>query len=148
MDANSPMIFTLVYISQEKEPMSREALIELLDQSRPKNQRLGITGLLVHKAGHFLQVLEGERSVVEALMATIAKDPRHTQVSIVVKEEGGSRRFGQWSMALADWPEEDAATTASWSALLDEFSRSGGKFGTGGGLIDFAMSLAKAGYLD
>jgi Sensors of blue-light using FAD len=128
--------------------MSREDLLALLGQCRPKNQRLGVTGLLVHKAGHFLQILEGERSVVEPLMATIGADPRHTEVSVLVRDEGAPRRFGQWAMALADWPGEDVATTASWAALLDEFSRSKGRFGPGAGLVEFALSLAKAGYLE
>jgi hypothetical protein len=146
-DANEAPIFTLVYMSLEAEPMSRDALMGLLEKARAKNERLGITGLLVHKAGHFLQVLEGQRGTVESLMAVIAADARHRDVVVLVRETGGARHFGDWSMALADWPHEDVATTRGWELLLADIHGSGGRFGASGPVIDFARSLAHAGYL-
>ncbi|MFM7182270.1 MAG: BLUF domain-containing protein [Verrucomicrobiales bacterium] len=148
MPVNSDTLYSLVYISRETAPMSRQELLALLAQSRPKNQARNITGLLVHKAGHFLQVLEGPKDNMEALMATIAADSRHQKVSILVRDAIEQRRFGNWSMALADWPEEDAATTKAWSHLLDEFARSQARFGPVAGLIDFTISLAGKRYLE
>lgn len=148
MPVNSDTLYSLVYISRESAPMSRDDLLALLAQSRPKNQSRDITGLLVHKAGHFLQVLEGPKDAVESLMATIARDPRHQKVSILVRDTISERRFGNWSMALADWPEEDAATTVAWSHLLEEFAFTQSRFGPASGLIDFTISLAGKGYLE
>lgn len=148
MSEKSDTLYSLVYISRETAPMSRDGLLALLAQSRPKNQRRGITGLLVHKAGHFLQVLEGPKDALESIMETIAADPRHQDVSILLRDSITERRFGNWSMALADWPDEDAATTLDWSCLLDEFGRTQARFGPASGLIDFTVSLAGKGYLE
>ena len=148
MPVTSDSLYSLVYSSRESAPMSREELLALLAQSRPKNQRRGITGLLVHKAGHFLQVLEGPKDEIESLMEVIARDPRHQDISILTRDVIGERRFGNWSMALADWPDEDVATSHAWSYLLDEFTRTQARFGPASGLIDFTISLAGKGYLE
>lgn len=148
MSANAHTLYSLVYISRESAPMTREELLALLAQSRPKNQSRNITGLLVHKAGHFLQVLEGPKEAVESLMEVIAADPRHRKISILVRDTIPERRFGNWSMALADWPEEDATTTTAWSHLLEEFAYAQSRFGPASGLVDFTISLAGKGYLE
>ena len=145
---NSSVIFSLVYISREAAPMTRDAMRELLGQSRPNNASAGITGLLVHKAGYFLQILEGPREPVELLMAKIQKDTRHLDVTILLRTTQNERQFGDWSMALADWPDEDAATTRAWAELLETFRSSRGQFSPASGLVDFALSLASAGYLE
>ncbi|RKR74832.1 FAD-dependent sensor of blue light [Frondihabitans australicus] len=66
--------------------------------SRASNRRLGITGLLLHDAGRFVQILEGEPSAVEDRYARIAGDPRHTDVRLLLCEEEDERRFPNWSM--------------------------------------------------
>jgi len=78
-------VFTLVYLSREAGHMSGDELMALYNQSRERNAKLGITGLLVHKSQHFLQVLEGGKDEVEEVMGSIAKDPRHTDVTVVVR---------------------------------------------------------------
>jgi len=50
---------------------------ELLTVAREKNSRLGITGMLLYKAGLFLQVLEGDSVRVRELYSKIASDERH-----------------------------------------------------------------------
>jgi hypothetical protein len=146
LQANEP-VFTLVYLSRETAALARADLLALLEVSRRRNAERGISGLLVHKAGHFLQILEGPQAAVEGLMVKIAADPRHGGVVVVLRQAGTARAFADWSMALADWPDEDAATTAAWSALLEQIRESGGRLGPAGGVIAFARSLAHAGYL-
>lgn len=137
-------VFLLIYISRETRPMSGEELEALLAQSRENNASLGITGLLIHKAGHFFQILEGDREKVEALMARITKDERHDGVRTLVRDDGVRRRFGEWSMALADWPEENLEATRQWSALLEDFRTGRGQFGPSSRLVEFALSLLRA----
>jgi len=147
MSRSADPVFSLVYVSRETSPMRPLELHALLDQARRNNLRLGITGLLVYKAGHFLQVLEGAQEDVESLMGRIRADLRHKDVTILLRDGGADRRFGDWSMALADWPDEDAETSAMWFDLLEAFRTGRGRFGPSGNLIDFISSLARHEYL-
>lgn len=95
-------VFRIVYISGESSPFSSGDLQELLVQSREKNARLGITGLLLYRQGNFMQVLEGEEVAVRAVFHSITLDPRHHRVIAVVQEPIQSRDFAAWSMAFQD----------------------------------------------
>ena len=64
-------------------PMSNDALKELLHVSRANNERNRITGMLLYKNGHFMQVIEGEEARVTELMNIIKKDIRHKNVDIL-----------------------------------------------------------------
>jgi hypothetical protein len=57
--------------------------------------------------GVFIQILEGERSNVNRLYATIIKDKRHQNVELVSIEEIQNRRFPEWSMAHVVISESD-----------------------------------------
>ena len=48
----------------------------------------------------FLQILEGEKEVVQGLFERIKKDKRHTHVSLVSEGETPIRSFTGWSMAF------------------------------------------------
>ena len=54
-----------------------------------------------------MQVLEGERTAVNALYSRIITDIRHHQVELLSFEEVGQRRYGQWSMALVQLSIDD-----------------------------------------
>lgn len=53
-------MFYLIYISSAAELMDEENLLLLLDQIRPINLSLGVTGMLVYQDGSFMQMLEGD----------------------------------------------------------------------------------------
>lgn len=89
-----------IYCSAATQPMSPEALTALLAIARAKNQRLGISGMLLFADGSFFQVLEGEAEGVDALYATIARDPRHHKVTKVIREPIAQRHFKDWTMGL------------------------------------------------
>ena len=62
----------------------------------------------------YLQVLEGERSQVNALYARIALDKRHHRVVPHQLESISRRRYGKWAMAHVDMgqlSDEEAAHT-------------------------------------
>ena len=76
------------------------------------NPSNGITGVLCQGQGVYLQVLEGERSQVEALYARIALDKRHQNMVLRQHEDITRRRYGKWAMAhidLAHLPPPDAS---------------------------------------
>ena len=62
------MVYRMVYVSAATAPLDADALLALLTRARDKNQRLGITGLLLYRDGDFIQLLEGEREAVANLI--------------------------------------------------------------------------------
>ena len=113
-------LIQLVYASSANEAFKEDELLTLLEQARQKNLRLGITGMLLYKGGNFLQVLEGEESVVMNLYATIQSDQRHHQIMTVSKRTIAERTFGEWQMAFVNLHTVKAEDVPGYSAFLDE----------------------------
>lgn len=92
----------IVYMSQTKDSLTPAMLVALLIQARALNERQQVTGALVYGNGKFLQVIEGEESVVQDLYKRIASDPRHQHVSKLADKPISARRFAEWSMAFGE----------------------------------------------
>ncbi len=71
------------------------------------NREHDITGCLWVGPNLFYQVLEGRAHQVDALYASIARDPRHTNVELLSREPVEQRQFGRFSMKLVTCNEED-----------------------------------------
>ena len=99
----------LIYVSVATEPMSSDALDDLLSVSRANNEARRLTGMLLHKKQRFMQVLEGEDSAVAALFDTVKHDPRHEHIDILRYEHIQYRSFPDWSMAFHDIDELDVS---------------------------------------
>jgi hypothetical protein len=99
-------MYHLVYISEAKERMTLTTLVVILMQARALNERRDVTGALVYGDGQFMQVIEGERAVVQNLYQHIAKDPRHHHVRMLTEGPIETRRFTQWSMAFGEVPAD------------------------------------------
>jgi hypothetical protein len=69
----------LLYVSNAARDIAPRALDAILSASRANNVLLGITGLLLHIDGGFLQILEGDERAVRELYARIAADRRHRE---------------------------------------------------------------------
>lgn len=100
-------MFELLYTSVSAGKMSDSDLISLLDQSREKNKRLAITGMLIYHNREFVQILEGEKNAVQELYQTIADDDRHTSVKVFYEGEIKARAFQDWTMAFKKLEPED-----------------------------------------
>jgi hypothetical protein len=74
------MLCHLVYVSTATRPMRDEDLVELLAEARKHNEENDITGMLLHKDGRFLQLLEGHEENVQAAFDVIKQDERHYRV--------------------------------------------------------------------
>jgi hypothetical protein len=94
------MLQSLVYMSSATEHFDGSALDEVLEYSRVRNTQDGLTGLLVHREGRFMQLLEGPHDAVLATYGRIVGDPRHDEVRLLVEETIHTRRFPEWSMAF------------------------------------------------
>jgi len=99
----------VTYISQEASPLSADALLGLLSECHRNNTARGLTGMLLFGNGTFLQSLEGEREVVEALMQKIARDPRHTGMKILRQDSINERQYVDWSMGFERVTEKTLA---------------------------------------
>lgn len=102
-----PRAIGLVYVSAAREFFSAEKLKALLAQSREKNARLGITGLLLHKSGTFMQILEGPEPEVLKLFSAIERDPRHCNVNRLFVWPIERREFANWSMAFHEMAPDE-----------------------------------------
>jgi hypothetical protein len=99
----------IIYASHSLVPMKKQQLVELLEKSRRNNAALGITGLLLHADGNFMQTIEGERETVHALLDKIKRDPRHAGIFLLCDEPIAQRSYGEWSMAFREISPADAA---------------------------------------
>ncbi|WP_419835757.1 BLUF domain-containing protein [Endozoicomonas atrinae] len=57
-------MINLVYVSSASRVMDEHELTALLEQSRDRNLRQNVTGMLIYCDGNFFQVLEGEEKVI------------------------------------------------------------------------------------
>jgi Sensors of blue-light using FAD len=113
--------------------MQTDDLQQLLDHARRSNAAKGITGALVYAEGIFLQILEGDKVLLQDLMAKIRRDVRHESVFVLREGEVPTAIFGSWKMAyvsatpkqVAKWAGVIAAndTTESLSETAEEQNR-------------------------
>ncbi|MBT9489828.1 MAG: BLUF domain-containing protein [Rubrivivax sp.] len=94
-----PLLYNLVYCSVATAGVDDAAVDRIVATAQRLNPRHGITGWLVFGRGIFFQWLEGPRDSVQALMATLRADPRHTNVICLSEsEEQRERLFPDWGM--------------------------------------------------
>ncbi len=96
------MLVRLIYASRAASSDASEATESILAQSRAHNPASGITGILCHGGGIFLQALEGGRAQVNELYGHIQRDTRHKDVVLLSYEEINERSFGGWTMGLVN----------------------------------------------
>ncbi|WP_210439304.1 BLUF domain-containing protein [Nocardioides xinjiangensis] len=99
MDTDPPLL-TLTYTSSATDLLDVPQLVELIEQIRPKNERLGITGLLLYSGGNVIQTLEGTTDAVDEVYGAIVDDPRHTELQVVDRRIVDDRAFATWSMGF------------------------------------------------
>ena len=105
------MLTRLIYISRAVGPQTTTVTSQILETARAFNKSHGLTGVLCQGKGLYVQVLEGERSVVNSLYRRIAADSRHVDAEIVLFGEIKNRQFKDWSMALVNLSIDDPMVT-------------------------------------
>jgi hypothetical protein len=98
------MLWELVYNSVAFPRELPEAdLAAMIDAARINNARLGLSGILLHHGGEYVQLLEGEQSMVQEMYyGRIAHDKRHRGARVSWEYPIGVRSFSTWSMGLVD----------------------------------------------
>jgi len=132
------MLIRLLYVSQPVGPVTTTMTTLILEKSKSHNKKENITGILCQGSGLWMQVLEGERSQVNALYSRIMADRNHRNVELLSMEEITTRRFGEWSMALVYLSKDDplvkmshpefdpySASAKDAISILDELIKTG-----------------------
>jgi hypothetical protein len=94
------MLYHILYKSQAIKLITIEQLKAILVVSRKRNASRSITGVLLYKEGNFMQLLEGDIADVNAIYASILKDPRHKSIQLLSHGAMEQRNFPNWSMGL------------------------------------------------
>jgi len=114
------MLHELIYTSFATHEMDENDLTSLLEQSREKNIRQNITGILVYYKRGFIQLFEGEKSDIFSLYETICKDERNQQNQLLWDGEIKERSFTDWSMAFLSDKDIDQTKLKAYSTFLQE----------------------------
>ena len=107
----------LIYSSHAREGVGYRDFLAIMEKASETNSELKITGILCYGAGKFLQALEGERMVVNALYHHISVDERHAHCQLLSVEDIEVRDYAEWTMKVVDWSH--AGSVDSRALLLD-----------------------------
>ena len=122
------MLVRLLYASRATDEIDDALVASILERSHGYNSEHGITGILcTYTEGDvFLQVLEGGRAAVNELYASIVRDPRHRQVTLLDYAEVTERRFASWRMGRVNLNRVNQGSILrfSESPVLDPFTMS------------------------
>ncbi len=116
------MYFELIYNSVASPELTSKDVLDILEESRLFNSKNDITGCLLYHKGEFLQLLEGEKSIVQNIYGKIEKDKRHHNVSLLLKNDIPRKAFNNWSMAFNELSDIDMAVLKDY-LNLKEFDR-------------------------
>lgn len=99
----------MIYCSQATHDVSPDELLDLLGAARDRNQKSGLSGMLLYCSQSFLQMLEGDGSALTATYERIARDPRHTNLRVLLDADVPARMFPDWSMGFEHVDEDEIA---------------------------------------
>ena len=108
--------------------MDDDDLLDILKTSRENNNKNDISGMLLYDNGSFIQVLEGEDSLVDNTFISIQNDERHNNIVMMQNRDLDSREFASWSMGFENISNIDKTRIdgyAQFQSLLYENKFSG-----------------------
>lgn len=113
-------LIMLCYTSIASHLMTHEELLLLLKQAREKNLNRNLTGILIYMEGCFFQILEGEKTSLEALYLKIASDKRHHHVMKLLASDIDRRNFAGWNMGFRNISREELVHETGLTDFLDQ----------------------------
>jgi Sensors of blue-light using FAD len=102
--------FQLLYVSHLAPGADFAVVKGIVDVARLRNPAHGITGALLFDGERFCQLIEGAEHEVGALMQSIGRDPRHTNVRVLFSgpSPGGGHALRRWVSGYCDAIELEA----------------------------------------
>lgn len=120
-----PHLTAIVYTSVASRPLSARDLDYILVDARAFNQKVGITGALLHQQGTFFQYFEGPPKAVVEAYTRIRISGKHKDLKELLHQSIDARQFSAWHMAFAEAPSTvlEELTNEYWQIELPELSR-------------------------
>ena len=112
-------LYQIIYASAATRQIEEDELLGMLKRSREKNNRLGITGMLLHCDGSFIQALEGPKDQVMNLFSVIRGDLRHNRIAVLFEGPINNRNFSQWSMGFKRPSKDELSSIEGYTPYLD-----------------------------
>ena len=117
-DHSAGDVLSLTYTSTVTRLLPVDQLVELVEETRQKNERLGITGLLLYSGGNVIQTLEGTPYAVDSVFDAISVDPRHGGIQVLERRTVESRAFSTWSMGFRNVTAREVADIAVYTDFV------------------------------
>ncbi len=111
------------YISKSTQHFGDLDLLDMLKDFRKNNHLNQVTGMLFYRAGHFLQVIEGEKHIIETLYSKIARDSRHIEIRTLLEGDIGNRMFGHWDMAYKKIEDIEEEVVTDVDQIIDTYKK-------------------------
>lgn len=92
------MLYHLLYVSDIKDQAAQD-MDGIVQSSKVYNKNNHITGALWFDGKTFVQMLEGGRQPLSAVLARIIRSDIHTNFELVFFQAAPERIFSDWSMA-------------------------------------------------
>ncbi|GAK93945.1 hypothetical protein JCM19298_1282 [Nonlabens ulvanivorans] len=89
--------YTICYFSDETIPLTDADMETLFTRSSTFNNAHNIYGIFLHIAGKYLQILEGNKEVIDSLYARILEDGRHKNVYEVFNKKTENLIFKEYN---------------------------------------------------
>ena len=105
------MLFQVLYSSIATEHIGVREMRVLLAHARERNAALGITGVLIYypESGEIVQVIEGPKAAVLALLEKLRADPRHRRFVVHFEATISHRDLGTWPMGFLSAEVDDSS---------------------------------------
>ena len=91
-------MYELLYTSVAHKKLTEDDLLDIMTSAKKNNSAIGVTGMLVYYDCEIMQILEGDKLVVESLFKRISQDERHTLVKAFYSGDIKERAFSNWCM--------------------------------------------------
>lgn len=105
----------ILYISAATSGVTDADIADILAASRRNNATAGVTGMLLHLDGGFLQILEGPEAAVDGTYRRISGDGRHKHIVTLWSEPAEQRAFRDWSMGFDRVRADDPRWTGAFA---------------------------------
>ena len=88
----------MIYTSTATSQLGQDDVFRIVEKSVSNNMGREITGFLIYADQRFFQLIEGEEGNLRDLLATLQRDPRHSDINILLDRSIAERRFPRWRM--------------------------------------------------
>lgn len=113
--------YQYLYLSLAARAFSPQEISSLARKAQINNEQIGITGMLIHADGYFMQVIEGDKHFVLHLVEIIRRDQRHTDLIPLLQGPASRRLFSNWSMGVVNLNALRDSDVLRDAQILSEF---------------------------